>query len=166
MERMAVQIFHRWIRPSAILAFAVVVLLCQVSRLNGSEGLVSGADKDERFLKKWLAALSFAESGNREWIVHRDRDGRYYYGCLQFREKTFRFFVQKFNLGPTTEDAEVMDLIFDCAFQKQLAALMIRDNPENWKHWRTTVQRRIGLPPGAKMLAESAIAEQSGSASK
>ena len=42
-----------------------------------------------------------------------------------------------------------MDLIFDCAFQKRLAALMIRDNPENWKHWRTTVQRRIGLPPGA-----------------
>ena len=160
MERMAVQIFHRWIRPSAILAFAVLVLLCQESRLSGSEVLVSGSDKDERFLKKWLAALSFAESGNRDWIVHRDRDGRYYYGCLQFREKTFRFFVQKFNLGPTTEDAEVMDLIFDCAFQKRLAALMIRDNPENWRHWRTTVQRRIGLPPGAKMPAESSIAGQ------
>jgi hypothetical protein len=140
MERIAVQIFHRWIRPFATLAFTVAALLCQGSPL----------DNDERFLKKWLAELSFAESGNRDWIVHRDRDGRYYYGCLQFREKTFRFFVEKFNLGPTDdEDAEVMDLIFDCAFQKRLAALMIRDNPENWKHWRTTVKRRIGLPPGA-----------------
>jgi hypothetical protein len=140
MERIAVQIFHRWIRPFATLALTGAALLCQASPL----------DKDERFLKKWLAELSFAESGNRDWIVHRDRDGRYYYGCLQFREKTFRFFVEKFDLRPTeAEDAEVMDLIFDCAFQKRLAALMIRDNPENWKHWRTTVKRRIGLPPGA-----------------
>ena len=155
------QISHRWIRLSAILAFTGVALLY------GSDGLVSGADKNERFLKKWLAALSFAESGNRDWIVHRDRDGRYYYGCLQFREKTFRFFVQKFNLGPTAEDTEVMDLIFDCGFQKRLAALMIRDNPENWKHWRTTVQRRIGLPPGAKVPpAEPATAEQSGATTK
>lgn len=150
------QVFHRWIRLSAIVAFAGVVLL------DGSEGLVSGADKDDRFLKKWLAALSFAESGNRDWIVHRDRDGRYYYGCLQFREKTFRYFVQKFNLCPTAEDTEVMDLIFDCGFQKRLAALMIRDNPENWKHWRNTVQRRIGLPPGAKVPpAQPTIADQS-----
>jgi hypothetical protein len=163
---MAVQIFHRWMRPSAILAFAVMVLVCQGLRLNGSEGLVSGADKNERFLKKWLAALSFAESGNRDWIVHRDRDGRYYYGCLQFREKTFRYFVQKFNLSPATEDAEVMDLIFDCGFQKRLAALMIHDNPENWKHWRTTVQRRIGLPPGAKMPVESSRADQPGAPPK
>ena len=159
-------VFHRWIRPSAIRALIVAALLCQGSRLDGSDRVVSDADKDGRFLKKWLEALSFAESGNRQWIVHRDRDGRYYYGCLQFREKTFRFFVEKFNVGPTTEDVEVMDLIFDCAFQKRLATLMIQDDPENWKHWRTTVRRRIGLPPGAKMPAESAIADQSGSAAK
>src|ERR1041385_4775361 len=60
----AVQVFHRWIRPSAILAFTGVTLL------SGSEGLVSGADKNERFLKKWIAELTFAESGNRDWIVH------------------------------------------------------------------------------------------------
>jgi hypothetical protein len=165
MEKIAVQVFHRWIRPSAVLALTVVALLCQGSRLDAGESIVSGADKDERILTKWLDALSFAESSNREWIVHRDRDGRYYYGCLQFREKTFRFFVQKFDVGPVTEDVEVMDLIFDCAFQKRLAARMIRDNPGNWKHWRNTVQR-IGLPPGAKMPAESPIAEQSGFTSK
>ena len=39
-----------------------------------------------------------------------------------------------------------MDLIYDCGFQKRLAVRMILDNPENWKHWRNTVQR-IGLPP-------------------
>jgi len=97
-------------------------------------------------LTGWLNALSFAESGNRPWIVHQDRDGRDYYGCLQFREKTFRFFVKKFNLAPNAEAPEVMALIFDCAFQKRLAARMIHDNPDNWKHWRNTVER-IGLPP-------------------
>lgn len=96
-------------------------------------------------LERWIDALARAESGNRAWIVHQDRDGRYYYGCLQFRASTFRYYVEKFGLASDgAEDST--DLIYDCSFQKRLAARMIRDNPENWRHWKTTVER-IGLPP-------------------
>jgi len=99
-------------------------------------------------LAQWVDALAVAESGNREWIAHQDRDGGYNYGCLQFRERTFRHFVRKFNFAPGAQPDEVMNLMYDCAFQKRLALRMLRQNPENWKHWKKTA-RRIGLPPGA-----------------
>jgi hypothetical protein len=120
----------------------------------------SGADTGQA-LAQWIEALAAAESGNREWISHQDRDGGYNYGCLQFRERTFRHFVGKFNLAPNAEPDEVMNLIYDCAFQKRLALRMLRDNPENWKHWRKTV-RRIGLPPGADAACDADTAPPSG----
>ncbi|HXJ43283.1 MAG TPA: hypothetical protein VNH18_28640 [Bryobacteraceae bacterium] len=95
-------------------------------------------------LAQWIDALAIAESGNRDWIAHQDRDGGYNYGCLQFRERTFLHFVKKFKLDADPD--EVMNLIYDCAFQKRLALDMLRDNPDNWKHWKKTA-RRIGLPP-------------------
>jgi hypothetical protein len=118
---------------------------CADGKEEGSSDLPSGTCIQPP-LTKWLNALSFAESGNRPQIVHQDRDGRLYYGCLQFRERTFRFYVKKFNLAPNAQAAEVMALIYDCRFQKRLATRMIHDNPDNWKHWRYTVER-IGLPP-------------------
>jgi len=105
-------------------------------------------------LQVWLDALAKAESGNRQFLVHRDRDGQLYYGCLQFQERTFRVYVRKFHLLPQgTSSAETMRRIYDCSFQKQLARLMIRDDPANWKHWRTTVEKRVGMPP-AQATAE------------
>jgi hypothetical protein len=98
-------------------------------------------------LEVWIEALATAESGNRQWLVHRDRDGQLYYGCLQFQEKTFLTFVRKFHLLKKGTRAEAMDRIYDCALQKRLASLMLRDDRENWKHWRNTVENRIGLPP-------------------
>ena len=103
-----------------------------------------GANLDER---------DGATPDERTQIVHQDLDGRYYYGCLQFRVKTFWYFVDKFGLAPNPEGSDVMELIYDCAFQKRLAVGMILDNPENWKHWRKTVQR-IGLPPGATSTSD------------
>jgi len=115
-------------------------------------------------LRKWIDALAVAESGNRNWIVHQDNDGRLYYGCLQFREETFLYFANKFRLTQTAAQAgDVMSLIYDCSFQKRLATRMIHENPENWKHWRKTVER-IGLPPGVKAPLDSAAAKQPGSA--
>jgi len=119
-----------------------------------------GADaRPQRSLDQWLDALSFAESGNREWIVHRDRDGRDYFGCLQFRDTTFRYYVAKFDLAPNTNAIEVMSLLYDCAFQKRLAARMLRADAENWKHWRGTAQK-IGLPP-VKAAAPRATTRES-----
>jgi hypothetical protein len=114
-------------------------------------------------LRKWIDALAVAESGNRNWIVHEEDDGRRYYGCLQFREETFRYFAKKFHMVQTAQPGNVMSLIYDCAFQKRLATRMIRENPENWKHWRKTVER-IGLPPGAKAPVDAAAVDQSGAA--
>ncbi len=98
-------------------------------------------------LENWLDALATAESGNRGRLVHRDRDGQLYYGCLQFQPRTFRAYVRKFRLLPNANRKETMSRIYDCAFQKQLAALMIRSDPAGWKHWRGTVENRVGLPP-------------------
>ena len=147
---------------------AAVFILCAQSLQVTAEDCVSSTRNDalvsppapqkprrQRTLAKWLDALSFAESGNRAWIVHQDRDGRFYYGCLQFREKTFRFYVDKFGLAANDEQNDVMELIYDCSFQKRLARRMILDDPENWKHWRTTAGR-IGLPPGATDAADLA----------
>ena len=98
-------------------------------------------------LEAWLDALAVAESGNRQWLVHRDQDGQLYYGCLQFHERTFRAYVRKYHLLPNSTRSETMRRIYDCAFQKHLATLMLRDDPANWKHWRRTVEKRVGMPP-------------------
>jgi hypothetical protein len=159
--------FHRSTRSLNTLVAVLVMICCQLAQADGTDCATDGADNAARLpaespsgascaqtLGKWIDALAVAESGDRPWIVHRDRDGRDYYGCLQFRETTFRFFMKKFNLTPDAEPAEVMNLMFDCAFQKRLAERMIRENRENWKHWRKSVER-IGLPPGASGKLDS-----------
>lgn len=98
-------------------------------------------------LQVWLNALARAESGNREHLVHRDRDGQLYYGCLQFQARTFRVYARKLGLLPASGRSDLMSRIYDCGFQKRLAAAMIRDDPSNWKHWRLTVEKKVGLPP-------------------
>ncbi len=153
------------------LVAVVIIVSTQFSQANGDNVCASEADRVSTAtpkrpnniptLEEWLDALSFAESGNRARIVHQDVDGRNYYGCLQFRLKTFRFFVDKFSLAPNLVGSGVADLIYDCAFQKRLAARMILDNPASWRHWRKTVQR-IGLPPPATVAADAARSARSG----
>jgi len=151
----AVRTFHRFTRILSGFTMACLALQGQSSGLDGKQN--PGGEKPShrepashavrhQTLEQWIERLAVAESRNRPRSVHQDRDGKYNYGCLQFREKTFRSYVEKFDLAPDARPEEVMDLIYDCAFQKRLAARMIRDNPENWRHWRKTV-RRIGLPP-------------------
>jgi hypothetical protein len=124
--------FHRLTRLPPTLAAACLILCGQCSRVEGADQAASGADHatgpaaepvsgEQAMLRKWIDALAVAESGNRPWIVHQDRDGGSNYGCLQFRERTFRVFVKKFNLAPNAEPDEVMNLIYDCGFQKRLA---------------------------------------------
>jgi|SRR5579872_2702289 len=166
-------IFHRLTR--SIFRVLVLLMICGGGIVRAGETLVRTAkpaaqqppaqQPPPRRLRSWLNALSFAESGNRPWIVHQDRDGRFYYGCLQFRAETFQYYVKKFDFAPDAQDVEVMDLIYDCAFQKRLAARMIGDDPENWKHWRNTVGR-IGLPPGAAKVTEARAPDPAAPGSK
>ena len=101
-------------------------------------------------LDAWLNALASAESDNRPRLVHR-RDGQIYYGCLQFQIHTFRVYAGKFHLLPKDNSSELMSRIYDCAFQKRLAALMIRDDASNWKYWKGTVENKVGLPPVSRL---------------
>lgn len=150
---------------------AAAFLIIWSPSLDGADRAPSNADNAATVeakplsgsLRKWIDALAVAESGNRNWIVHEEEDGRRYYGCLQFRESTFRYFAKKFRMVQTAQPGDVMSLIYDCAFQKRLATRMIRENPENWKHWRKTVER-IGLPPGAKAPVDAAAVDQPGGA--
>ena len=146
MDRLRMRTFHRLTRFGLILAAAAIAVW-------GESAPASSTTPAHKNLKKWLDALSLAESGNRAGIMHKDRDGRYYYGCLQFRERTFRYFVSKYSLADS-DVTDVMELIYDCAFQKRVAARMIRDDPDNWKHWRNST-KRIGLPPGATPAPEA-----------
>jgi hypothetical protein len=151
--------FHRCTRLRPVLTAVFLILCGPTSRVDRADGAVPAA-AGGLVLDRCLEALAVAESGNRGWIVHQDRDGRYYYGCLQFRESTFRYFVEKFKLAPNAEPAEVMNLMFDSAFEKRVAARMIRQDPGNWKHWRKTTGR-IGLPPGATGSVDAAAADLS-----
>jgi len=152
---------HRLIYVSSRCVAVSLVVCCQPAKPGETDCTAAGGEHAASILAaprsahdpgqtlgQWIDALAIAESGNRGWIAHQDRDGGYNYGCLQFRERTFRHFVKKINLAPGAQPDEVMNLIYDCAFQKSLALRMLRENPENWKHWKKTAGR-IGLPPGA-----------------
>src|SRR5690349_25086174 len=155
MEKSTRTCCHR-LRQSGIVLAAASALYCHsqerkppapsLSPVAASQTSLSEPQPDNA-LDSWLDALALAESGNRQWLVHRDRDGQLYYGCLQFHERTFRAYVRKFHLLPAASPSETMNRIYDCAFQKRLAALMIRDDPKSWRYWRRTVEKRVGLPP-------------------
>lgn len=141
---------------AALPAAAVFALCCHAQEPESATSAAEPADQAQTVsaeeappdtLEIWLDKLAFAESGNRARLVHRDRDGQLYYGCLQFHAKTFRTYARRFHLLRQNSRAEMMKRIYDCDFQKHLAALMIRNDPDNWKHWRRTVEKVVGMPP-------------------
>ncbi len=137
-------------RRQSFLALAVVAAfpLCSYPQQRAlRDAAAHPSDTAAGGIADWLNQLAWAESGNRERLVHRDRDGQLYYGCLQFQARTFRAYVKKFHLLPADGRSELMRRIYDCAFQKRLAAMMIRSDPNAWKHWKLTVEQKIGLPP-------------------
>ena len=86
-------------------------------------------------LENWIEKLVYYESNGITDVVVLDWNNKYSYGCLQFQEETFRGFVDGFNLLPNATYEEVMNFIYDCDFQKQLAFKMIDKRYENWRHW-------------------------------
>lgn len=99
-------------------------------------------------LDQWIEQLVTKESNGKANIKIVDRNGYFSYGCLQFQMRTFREYVRKYNLLPEAEDEELKNMIYDCEFQKYLAKKMLEDNPDNWRHWHTSVvAKKLGLPP-------------------
>lgn len=75
-----------------------------------------------------------------------DSNGQLSYGRFCYQAGTFIVFVKKFNLMPGAEDAEIMNMIGDEAFERSLTVLEFRHDPRAWWHWQTTVGK-IGMPP-------------------
>jgi len=133
--------------PSAILASAV--------NTRSVADIVQAKDK----LDLWLDRLALKESQGKTHVKILDHNNRYSYGCLQFQMQTFESYVQKYNLLPDTESAELENMIYDCDFQKILAKKMIEDDYTNWRNWYTSAKTKIGLPPKPEALV---LAEVSG----
>lgn len=102
-------------------------------------------------LDVWINSLVAKESEGKVHIKILDHNDRYSYGCLQFQMETFESYIKRYELLPNTEDAELENMIYDCDFQKLLTRKMIEEDPENWRHWYTSVAKRgLGVPPVIK----------------
>lgn len=105
----------------------------------------TGTEK-KNTLDSWLKKLVFLESEGKSNIKVLDNNGLHSFGCLQFQMSTFREFGLKYDL--ISKDDELGKVIYNCALQKKIAARMIEDNYNNWRHWYTSVKiRGLGLPP-------------------
>ena len=97
-------------------------------------------------INHWLEKLIALESEGKNNAKVLDRNGLHSFGCLQFQMPTFQEYGLKYKLF--SEDDDLSNLIYDCDLQKKMAKQMIKENPENWKKWYTSVVvRGLGFPP-------------------
>ena len=74
-----------------------------------------------------------------------DSNGELSYSCMQFQEITFREQVAKYDMLPDIEPHEIGNFIYDCSFQKKVVRKMIENDPNYWRHWRTSIiTRKLG----------------------
>ena len=78
---------------------------------------------------------------------HLDTNGEYSYAYLQFQAPTFVYAVKRYRILPAAEDGEILNFIYDRAVQEAVARCMLENEASAWKHWRTSVNRGLGLPP-------------------
>jgi hypothetical protein len=100
-------------------------------------------------LDAWVNKLAaeFECVGCRPLYRRIDSNGKYSYGCLQFQERTFTDSVKRYGLLPEAEDQEILNQIYDCDFQKQVARQMLLHEVDGCMHWKTSVLRGAGAPP-------------------
>lgn len=132
----------------AVIVILVVGLMAWPSKIHYQKEDVVPPQKDELDLYIDRLANEFECVNCPENFRHLDNNNEYSYSCLQFQEQTFIWKVKDYNLLPAAEDGEILNLIYDCDFQKKLARLMFENEPDAWKHWRTSVEKRgLGYPP-------------------
>lgn len=118
---------------------------------NQAQTAIAPVERKADKLDAWINSLVTKESEGKSHIKILDHNDRYSYGCLQFQMETFEAYVKRYELLPNTEDSELENMIYDCDFQKLLTRKMIEEDPENWRHWYTSVAKRgLGLPPVIK----------------
>ena len=109
--------------------------------------------KSPDILDIWINELIEKESNNRTGVKILDVNGRHSYGCLQFQYGTLASYAGRYGL--LDEGAPIEPLLYDCAFQKMLTKRMIQENPDNWKHWFTSViVKGLGLPPVGELITK------------
>lgn len=115
----------------------------------------SQAVNNKSDIRIWVEKLEEYESNiieDKDNYKRIDTNGYYSYACMQFQMHTFLHFYNLKNntnleLYKNISLEEARNLISDCELQKDLATWMIKDNPNRWTHWRTSVERGLGLPP-------------------
>jgi len=100
----------------------------------------------EDSFEQWMNQLAETESGNDPTLRILDTNRKYSYGCLQFQLSTFRQYSREFSLFEDSRAVNLREEIYNCENQRKLAALMIREDYGNWRHWRNSV-KKIGMPP-------------------
>lgn len=91
-------------------------------------------------IEKWLLKLSNCESGgNWKALNPKDLDGTPSKGKYQFKDTTFIYFSDKYNIETTS--------IWNGDEQELLVRKMIEDSEVNLKRQFPACIRKIGLPP-------------------
>ena len=104
----------------------------------------------ESSLEKWIDRLGDNENCPSYGLV--DSNDKLSYGKLCFQYDTLLMFVKTFRkkgyfLANYAEDRELINYMNDDDFSKDLAYLIIKENPQNACHWQNTVLLKIGAPP-------------------
>lgn len=93
---------------------------------------------DQR-LDFWIQQVRWEESRGHDMLVILDTNNRYSYGCLQFQMATWLMYSKKYKV-----EGEMMD----CNKQIELTKYIIRNEPDGWRNWYTTVViKKVGKPP-------------------
>lgn len=136
---------------SGILSASVSITGGVSTPVNTNQIAVDPIERKADKLDAWIDSLVAKESEGKAHIKILDHNDRYSYGCLQFQMETFESYIKRYNLLPYAEYSELENMIYDCDFQKLLTRKMIEENPENWRHWYTSVAKRgLGVPPAIK----------------
>jgi hypothetical protein len=108
-------------------------------------------------LEKWIDKLGAHENCPPEGII--DSNGLRSYGRYCYQEGTFIMFVKiyrkkGYELLPQAEDSELLNMIGDDHFTKELTYIVFKENPGDWTHWRNSV-KKIGVPPNLNLESGS-----------
>jgi hypothetical protein len=88
-------------------------------------------------LDLWIESLAFQESSGREDVEIIDTNGEWSRGCLQFQDRTLRYYAAKYDLHGEA---------LDCRYQKALTRQILLGHPDGWRNWYTSVNK-LGKPP-------------------
>lgn len=98
----------------------------------------------------WLAKLRNCESGDNPLAINKvDKNGRSSKGLYQFQNKTWRSYIEKYDLWnwQEWEEADFENAIWDGWYQEVVIRKMLNDKEVIFKQEFPDCVKRLGLPP-------------------